>query len=50
MPRPPDAVPVRGGYRVASSFGGVGSIFNHIGGIYDRLGIDSDHWCVMLRK
>ena len=30
--------------------GGVGSIFNHIGSIYDRLGIDSDHWCVMLRK
>lgn len=30
--------------------GGAGSIFNHIGSIYNRLGIDSDHWCVMLRK
>lgn len=30
--------------------GGVGSIFNHIGSIYNRLGIDSDHWRVMLRK
>ena len=51
MPRPPDAVPVRSGHRAASFLGGrVGSIFNHIGSIYNRLGIDSDHWCVMLRK
>lgn len=47
----PDAVPVRSGHRAASFFGGgVGSIFNHIGSIYNRLGINSDHWSVMLRK
>lgn len=51
MPRPPDAVPVRNGHCAASFFGGdVGSIFNHIGSIYNRLGINSDHWRVMLRK